>query len=199
MIEFQCLDCQSRLRAKPQLAGSNIRCPRCKSVLTVPHTTVAPGSGRGPIDADSSQIMDWLSSTDPSLQPETSSNLEEGTHKCPYCAEQIQIAAKKCRYCGEFLGGLRPKKDFAVNRGSGSGSGIAAVLSFFIPGPGQIYNGQIGAGLFSLIACYSIYGFGVWDSISFRPSLLSIGALSVGLLFHVYLMHDAFGSRHTSS
>lgn len=127
----------------------------------MPHTTVAPGSGRGPIDADSPQVLDWLSRTEPSLQPETSSNLEEEAHKCPYCAEQIQIAAKKCRYCGEFPGGLRPKKDFAVNRGSASGSGIAAVLSFFIPGLGQIYNGQISAGLFSLIACYSIYGFGI--------------------------------------
>lgn len=44
--------------------------------------------------------------------------------------------------------------------------GVAAVLSFFIPGLGQIYNGQIGMAIvyfvfaiFSVIACSIIIGF----------------------------------------
>lgn len=25
------------------------------------------------------------------------------TKRCPFCAEQIKVAAKKCRFCGSFL------------------------------------------------------------------------------------------------
>jgi len=35
--------------------------------------------------------------------------------------------------------------------------GIAAVLSFFIIGLGQIYNGQIGKGLFLIVAGFLVF------------------------------------------
>ena len=28
---------------------------------------------------------------------------------CPYCGEQIAVAAKKCRFCGEWLSGSQPR------------------------------------------------------------------------------------------
>lgn len=37
-------------------------------------------------------------------------------------------------------------------------SGLAAILSFFIAGLGQIYNGQIGKGVI-FIVCYTISAF----------------------------------------
>ncbi|MFH0912475.1 MAG: hypothetical protein V1807_02350 [Patescibacteria group bacterium] len=36
-------------------------------------------------------------------------------------------------------------------------SGLAAVLSFFVVGLGQIYNGQIGKGIFFLVGYYLVF------------------------------------------
>ena len=42
------------------------------------------------------------------MQEQGRPQVQPGTKKCPYCAEQIQAEAIKCRYCGEFLDGARP-------------------------------------------------------------------------------------------
>jgi hypothetical protein len=61
---------------------------------------------------------------------------------CPYCREVIQKYAVKCKHCGEILdedlrAERRPRPVQHWN------PGVAAVLSFFWPGLGQIYKGQI--------------------------------------------------------
>jgi len=73
--------------------------------------------------------------------------------KCPYCAEVIAAAAKKCKHCGEFLDQtLRQERmPTPVPQQRTWNPGTAAVLSFVIPGTGQLYKGQILAGLCWLV------------------------------------------------
>ena len=56
--------------------------------------------------------------------------------------------------------------------------GVAAVLSVIVPGLGQVYNGQLGAGLLWVLAT----SFGYW------------AILVPGFLFHVLSVYFAFQS-----
>ncbi|MEI6233359.1 MAG: hypothetical protein WCT04_09915 [Planctomycetota bacterium] len=94
---------------------------------------------------------------------------------CPYCSELILITAIKCKHCNEFIDGrntnnlahnqgygylqpqaLAPQQNVnvVVNNQIGGGqkeqrwsAGVAMVLSFLIPGLGQMYKGQLLNGL----------------------------------------------------
>lgn len=84
---------------------------------------------------------------------------------CPFCAEPIHRTARKCRHCGEFLdGSSRDRGDrdgrpviVNVNAASSpvlenSGGAVGALLSFLIPGLGQMVQGRVGVGVLWLVA-----------------------------------------------
>lgn len=76
--------------------------------------------------------------------------------RCPFCAEEIQDAAIVCKHCGRDLAsGPSPQTVAASERAPSSGA--AAVLSLVIPGAGQIYKGQVGAGLMWLV--FTVLGY----------------------------------------
>lgn len=80
---------------------------------------------------------------------------ENQTIACSYCTEKVNVNAKKCKHCGEILDvELRvqrvnqSKQQFPQPKWS---SGTATLLSFIIPGAGQMYKGKVGVGIAWLI------------------------------------------------
>jgi len=100
--------------------------------------------------------------------------------KCPYCLEKIDRQAVKCSRCGEWVDEDYRPRERTPRRGVSPG--IAALLSFFFVGAGQIAQSRVGAGLlwmFSTIVCYVS---GPWTCCV---------SLFIGVLLHVLCIIDA--------
>jgi TM2 domain-containing membrane protein YozV len=70
------------------------------------------------------------------------------TKFCQHCGAQITFEAEICPKCGVRVAGPQLVETIsAAIRHELKNPGIAAVLSFFFVGLGQIYNGQIGKGI----------------------------------------------------
>ena len=99
---------------------------------------------------------------------------DKETKFCANCGTEIDVKAMTCPSCGVLQQDMKTEVTPVKNEG------IAAVLSFFFTGLGQIYNGQIGKGIVLIIIQFInimlmffaigflTYGivwiFGVWDA-----------------------------------
>jgi len=79
--------------------------------------------------------------------------------KCPMCAEEILINALKCKHCGEMVDrNIKFKEEaIVVAVKPAFHRGVAAILSVFIPGLGQMYAGRVGTGLAWLM--FTFFGY----------------------------------------
>lgn len=110
--------------------------------------------------------------------PLTDEKTKPAIKTCPHCAEDIKAEAKKCKHCGEFLDGAeRPHAAHPVPAQAWN-PGVAAVLSFLIPGAGQIYKGDIGIGLGLLLCTVIGYMFFILP----------------GICFHIYAVYSAYNA-----
>ena len=61
---------------------------------------------------------------------------------CKNCGKEIDDKAEICPHCGVRI---------RLSSKGEKNPGLAAVFSFFFPGLGQIYNGEIGKGIFFIV------------------------------------------------
>lgn len=93
---------------------------------------------------------------------------------CANCSNEIDEKAEICPKCGVRV------KQVSVHREMKS-SGIAVILSFFIPGLGQIYNGQIGKGILFIIIGFIL-----------ALSMIVLIGFVLYPIFWIYNMYDAY-------
>jgi TM2 domain-containing membrane protein YozV len=127
-IRVSCGNCQRTFDAPDNATGKTAKCPGCGVAIQIPSPE--------PL---------WSGSETPSTGPSL---------PCPYCGEMILASAKKCKHCGEFLdAGAHPVQPVMMATVQREWSpGIAALLSFLIPGAGQLYKGSIISGLLWFVA-----------------------------------------------
>jgi hypothetical protein len=68
--------------------------------------------------------------------------------KCPECLREVSSAAASCPGCGHPITVVHAALPEPRRKWS---PGVAALLSFIIPGAGQMYKGQVGSGLVWLL------------------------------------------------
>ena len=110
---------------------------------------------------------------------------------CPYCGEPIRQGVAKCRHCHEILDldladERREPEPLAYN------PGIAAVLSFLIPGLGQLYKTQVLTGLAWFGVVQTLYAVGLLGTM---VCLIGLPVLMLAVVMHLFCIVGAASTR----
>jgi len=129
---------------------------------------------------DSEEILGWLNEPTPKATHGGITAPAE-TRPCPFCAETIKFGAKKCRFCGEFLDDRLTTASTVGRTPAGQTRSLkdpvlAAILSFLIPGLGQVYTGRIVFGILLGVLC-----------------IFSYALVIPGIILHILLILEACG------
>ena len=98
--------------------------------------------------------------------------MTQETKFCHNCGTEIDPGATTCPNCGLL------QQDKALHTEQ-KNPGLAAVLSFLILGVGQIYNGQIGKGIFFMVIQMINFVIMIFTRFLWTPVYLAIFAYAI--------------------
>jgi hypothetical protein len=108
-VKFVCKWCGEEVYAEESVCHEGVVCPKCDSFnrVTEPGETCSPPAG-APVTPAAATVQP---TTEPPVVQATAtetvaspdSRNARTTKQCPYCAEEILVAAVKCKHCGEWL------------------------------------------------------------------------------------------------
>ncbi len=116
---------------------------------------------------------------------------------CSSCGKEIAESTKFCPSCGKAVASEtqnQVQSQSVQTPAQIKNPGIAAVLSFFITGVGQIYNGQLGNGLGVLLLEYGLFIIGLMTILFLHPALSGIGILLIfiAVIIWIWAIYDAY-------
>lgn len=184
-VKFRCPKCNSGLSASLSEAGNQDACPDCRTPFIVPgieerqrseaekqqrrnEAAAAKESARQAKEAkraerEAAKVVqqqeaeaekvrlqeerEWQLAYSADQQLATSHTGPRSPGSCPFCMAAIPPNARKCRSCGEFVDGTQ----------NNITPGVAAILSFFLPGLGQLCQARPAEGISLFIATIGGY------------------------------------------
>lgn len=173
-IRIVCGQCGKGIQAPDSRANTKAKCPGCGGVVVVPPLEVPPPPpppAREAFDPD-----EFLGVNDPKV----SAAAKIRGSGCRFCGGEVPRDALKCRHCGEWLSEEmraehRRRAEPAANPPAPTRNGGAAVLSFLIPGLGQIFKGEVGRG----------FGWMIVTAMGYAALIFP------GLVVHIFCIIDA--------
>ncbi len=110
---------------------------------------------------------------------------------CSSCGKETVEGIKFCPSCGKPVLSEAPspiQSQVVQTQTQIKSPGIAALLSFLISGAGQIYNGQVGTGIFCFICVTLLFFMGLWAIGSFNSFVI----MAIAVVLWIFLIYDAY-------
>lgn len=113
----QCVHCQTKFKAKPELQGKSVRCPKCKKVFEITLIKEGPGDKKKPGDASRDSLSKASLSkskvlTDPSSEKSGKKTATKGGSTTKKSApKKAAPAAERPKWAGEPVESTVPKAD----------------------------------------------------------------------------------------
>ncbi len=156
-IQFACSSCGARLVLGQDLAGREVRCPKCGA------NSIAPGAAPQPVP---------VASVDPAPA-------FRDQRPCPFCGELIEGRAQKCRFCNEWLNPQMAQMNGpqgGISRRSRVAAGLLGIFLGWL-GIHRFYLGYSGVGVVQLLL-----GLGGCATFGATSAISSIWGLIEGIL-----------------